>query len=213
MLLKTIERYQEDIRQSIPRTRSFSLFRYYVRLQIAKNWEQITQVQRPQKYHALYLKCRDPVSKQASSSSSFFFWSPKILPPVVVVVSPLRLLVAGPGTYALGRIGRRRRIHIRKQSGRRRRSTRKKESKKKLYSKKGKKTQNKTKKQRVHQNVSQNAQNCKTIRQLFRSIWTPKIPFFFFFFCLLQNGSGSKQNGTLRFRFRFRFRVFWRKED
>jgi hypothetical protein len=28
-----------------------------------------------------------------------------------------------------------------------------------------------------------------------------KIPFFFFFFCLLQNGSGSKQNGTLRFRF------------
>jgi len=25
----------------------------------------------------------------------------------------------------------------------------------------------------------------------------------FFFFCLLQNGSGSKQNGTLRFRFRF----------
>ncbi len=30
-----------------------------------------------------------------------------------------------------------------------------------------------------------------------------KIPFFFFFFffCLFQNGSGSKQNGTLRFRF------------
>ncbi len=30
-----------------------------------------------------------------------------------------------------------------------------------------------------------------------------KIPFFFFFFRLFQNGSGSKQNGTLRFRFRF----------
>jgi hypothetical protein len=131
---------------------------------------------------------------------------------VVVVVSPLQLLVAGPGTYALGRIGRRRRIHNRKQSGRRRRSTRKKAKKKKktsTVSKKGKKkhkTKPKTKEFTKMSHKMHKLQDDKTTVPLY---FNSKIPFFFFFSCLLQNGSGSKQNGTLRFRIRF----FKRKED
>jgi DNA polymerase III alpha subunit len=118
------------------------------------------------------------------------------LPPVVVVVvSPLQLLVAG----ALGRIERRRRIHIRKQSGRRRRSTRKKKASKQasknstVRRKKKYKTKPKTKEFTKMSHKMHKLQDDKTTVPLY---FNSKIPFFFF--CrLLQNGSGSG-SGSLK---------------